>query len=292
MIVPAVSMKQLVKDFFFSVAPVWATSFFSARVRAHSHRTVKSCGCARINESLFARFGNRVLSGPFEGLVLSASTKSEQIGPYLLGVYESELVPAWGVILRGHFDQIIDIGAKFGYYAFGLARRLPASRVVAFDTDRWAREVMRLMARDNGVSNVEIRAYCSPEWLDENLAEGALVLSDCEGFEGKLFCSIPISNLPSATLIIETHECLTRGVLECVRERLGGSHFITEIASCSHCRESPVDLGFFDERERSLALQEVRPQQVWLLGVPKVGPNLALQRWLPLRENHLQATDR
>lgn len=273
-------MKQLLKKFLFSAAPVWATSFFSERARAHSHRVVESWGCARINESLFTRFGNRVLSGPFRGLVLSPPTKAEQIGPFLLGVYERELHPAWDLVLRGRFGQIVDVGAKFGYYSIGLARRYPASRVIAFDTDRWARQIMKEMARDNAVSNVEVRCYCSPEWLAKNLTEGAFVLSDCEGFEGKLFCSVPIPNLPSATLIIETHDEITPGVSERLCEQLGPTHFVMEITSDSHRRVCPVDLGFFNEREQSLATKEVRSgKQVWLLGLPKLGPNLSLKDW-------------
>jgi hypothetical protein len=270
-------MKQLLKKVFFSAAPVWATSFFSERARAHSHRVVEAWGCVRINESLFTRFGDRVLSGPFRGLKLSPPTKAEQVGPHLLGVYESELHPAWEAVFRGQFSQIIDVGAKFGYYAIGLARRHPASRVIAFDTDRWARRVMREMAGDNEVSNIEIRGYCSPAWLAKNLAAGALVVSDCEGFEGKLFCSAPIPNLPSATLIIETHDDLVPGVLGRLRERLKPTHVVTEIASVSHGRDSPVELGFFNEREQLLATNEVRPDQVWLLGLPTVGPNLSLK---------------
>jgi hypothetical protein len=273
-------MRQLLKKLLSSAAPVWATSFFSERARVHSHRVIESWGCGRINEALFTRFGDQVLSGPFRGLVLSPPTKAEQIGPFLLGVSESELHSAWDLVLRGRFDQIVDVGAIFGYYAIGLSRRCPASRVIAFDTDRWAQQLMREMARDNGVSDVEIRGYCSPDWLAKNLAEGALVLSDCEGFEGELFCSVPIPNLPSATLIIETHEESMPGVLGRLRERLGPTHFVIEITSDSHHRVSPVDLGFFNEKEQSLATNEVRgDKQVWLLGLPKREPILSLKEW-------------
>lgn len=270
-------MKRLVKDFLFSAAPVWATSFFSERARAHSHHVVESWGCAHINESLFTRLGNQVLSGPFRGLTLSPPTKAEQIGPCLLGLYESELHPAWDIVIGGRYCQIIDVGAKFGYYSIGLARHYPTSRVIAFDTDRWARQVMWEMAGLNGVSNVEIRRYCSPEWIAHNLSEGAFVLSDCEGFEGELFCSVPIPNLPTATLIIETHDEMMPGVSERLRGRLGPTHCVTEVTSGLHLRVSPVDLSFLDEREQSLATMEVRGgKQVWLLCLPKVGPNLSL----------------
>jgi hypothetical protein len=269
-------MRQQLKKLMFTAAPVWATSFFSAHARAHSHRVVARSGCAQVHESLFRRYGNKVLSGPFQGLVLSSSTMSEQVGPCLLGIYESELHAAWDLVLRGRFSQIVDVGAKFGYYAMGLARRYPTTRVIAFDTDGWARQVMREMARDNQVSNVEIRGYCSPRWLAENLAEGAFVLSDCEGFEGTLFGSAAIPNLASATLIIETHDWLVPGVSRRLRNQLRPSHCVVEIWSHSAPRISPVDLSFLNTRERFLATSEMRDPQSWLLGLPRVGSNRSL----------------
>ena len=266
------TMKPLLKRVLFSVAPMWATSFFSGRARAHSHRVIAGWGSRRVNETLFQRFGSRVLSGPFQGMELSAPTRAEQIGPYLLGLYESELHPTWETLLRGRFAQIVDVGAKFGYYAVGLARRFPHSRVTAFDTDHWARRVLKEMVRDNGTSNVEIRGYCSPGWLARNLTEGALVLSDCEGFEGDLFASVPIPNLASATLVIETHEETTPGISQRLRERLEPTHLLTEVPTDTHPRVSPVDLSVlsFSEREQFLATQEVRHgRQVWLVGVPR-----------------------
>ena len=53
------------------------------------------------------------------------------------------------------FPQIVDVGAKFGYYAVGLARRYPAAAVVAYDVDWWARRACRRMAAANGVGNVD-----------------------------------------------------------------------------------------------------------------------------------------
>ena len=130
-------MKQAVKRWLFAVAPKWATSFFSARARATSHRAVEGWGCLRVNDLLMDRFEARVQGGPFRGMTLTPMTRAEQIGPFLLGLYESELNDAWELVFRGTFPQIVDVGAKFGYYAIGLARRFPESRVVAFDTDPW-----------------------------------------------------------------------------------------------------------------------------------------------------------
>ena len=272
-------MKQLIKRLFYRVHPRLATSFFSERARAHSHRVIESWGCRPINEMLIARFGERVVGGPFRGLTLSPMTRSEQLGPYLLGVYERELEPAWGCLLSGSFSQIVDVGAKFGYYAVGLAREFPDSRVVAFDTDRWARAALGEMTRANGTPNVEIKGYCDPSWLASNLADGALIVSDCEGFEADLLCSIPIPNLDSATLLIELHEAMAPGVTGRLLARLGPTHRLSEIRTDPGDAAPPggFDLDGLDEGQRSLALREVRPSQSWLLGLPRVGPNRSLR---------------
>ncbi len=105
-------MKQFVKGFLYAIAPRWTIAFMSARARAHSHRVVASWGCAALTRKLVERFGNCVQEGPFAGLTLTPMTHAEQIGPYLLGVYESELDEAWKTIYRRPFTQIIDIGAR------------------------------------------------------------------------------------------------------------------------------------------------------------------------------------
>jgi hypothetical protein len=272
-------MRQHIKQFLFRVNPRLATSFFSERARAHSHRIIESWGCHHVDDILLGRFGDRVMSGPFRGLTLSPMTRSEQLGPYLLGLYERELYSTWECIFSGSYVQIVDIGAKLGYYAVGLAQRYPVSRVIAFDTDRWARRVLKEMVRVNGTPNVEVRGYCDPSWLAANLAGGALIVSDCEGYERDLFCSVPIPNLASATFVIEVHEALMPGVTERLWGRLGSTHCLTEI-----CTNSEADIPFFEfdlsglnVRERSLAKQEVRPPQAWLFGLPREGPNRSLR---------------
>ena len=141
-------MKQLVKRLFYRCAPELATEFFSARSRAHSHRLLKQWGCLEVNRALYEHLGDVVQEGPFQGLRLTTLTRSEQWGPYLLGTYESELDSAWEAVFTGSYRQIIDIGAKFGYYAVGLAKRFPSTDVIAVDTDPWARRAVREMAKE------------------------------------------------------------------------------------------------------------------------------------------------
>lgn len=269
-------LKAILKSIMYAVAPRRSTAYFSARARATGHRAIADWGCRSVNETLVSRFGSEVVGGPFRGMTLTPMTMAEQIGPYLLGTYEGELHPALEVVLRGRFDQIVDVGSKFGYYAVGLARRFPESRVVAFDTDWWAREALGEMIAANGVANVEVRGYCDPEWLAGHLAEGALIVSDCEGFEGPLFCSKPIPNLATATLLIETHDTPEVDLTGQLADRLGPTHAVRTIASGERVT-CDLDLGFLDDRQKALATREVRLPQSWLLGLPHSGPNAMLR---------------
>ncbi len=262
-------MRRLLKRMLRRVAPRWTVEISSARARAHAHRLVKGWGHDALNRKLAEHLGSAVREGPFAGLVLSPMTHAEHLGPYLLGVYESELDPAWETVFRGTYSRIVDVGAKFGYYAVGLAKRYPETPVVAFDTDRWARKAVREMAAANGTGNVEIRGYCEPAWLVRNLGEGAFVISDCEGYEAALFNREVLPALRSATLIIETHDQFVPGVSDRLRSDLAATHTVRVLGDGESRRTSSLDLSFLTEDERQLANDDIRSAQLWLLCLPR-----------------------
>lgn len=262
-------MKQLIKRLLYAIAPQWTTVLMSARSRAHSHRVVANWGCGVINRKLVERFGSRVQEGPFAGMALSPMTHAEQIGPYLLGVYESELDPAWAIVFQKTYNQIIDVGAKFGYYAVGLAKRYPQASVVAFDTDWWARKAVAEMVAANATRNVEVKGFCTAEWLAQHTQDGAFIISDCEGYEGVLFGPDTIPRLGSTTFIIETHDCFVPGVSDQLKTAFEKTHTLQIFGHEAKRRGSTLPLDFLSKPEQQLAVQEVRPPQVWLLGTPK-----------------------
>ena len=116
-------LKSIAKHAMLAVAPQATTTLISARARAHSHRLVRDWGLLDLNRRLIERFGSRVQSGPFCGMSLSEPTQREHLGPFLLGTYEAELHPWIEQALRQQYRAVLDIGAKFGYYAVGLARQ-------------------------------------------------------------------------------------------------------------------------------------------------------------------------
>lgn len=261
-------MKTLIKKTLFLIAPKRATAFFSARARAHSHRVVAAWGNDEVVRKLLAEFGSVVQEGPFAGMILPPETHREQIGPYLLGTYESELDGAWEKIFQHSYRQIIDVGSKFGYYAIGLARRNPAAEVFAFDSDPWARQATIQTAKANNCANIKVREFCDAGWLKSHVDADALIISDCEGYEAQLFPPSLLPSLTRATLLIETHEFAVPGITEKLRRDFENTHEISEFSTSTPRREPSRFPTSLTPEERNLARCEVRDETRWLLCLP------------------------
>jgi hypothetical protein len=261
------TVKMLAKWAMTAVAPQTATVIMSARARAHSQRLARQWGLIDLNRRLVSHLGAVVQAGPFRGMALTPMTHDEHLGPYLLGTYESELHP-WIEHLTGRrFRQVLDVGSKFGYYAVGLALRLPWTPIVAFDPDPWARKATEQMIAANGTSLVTVEPLCSAVWLDQYLAPNSLIVSDCEGFEGELFPSATTSALDSSTLIVEIHDNLIPGVGRAVRDRFARTHAVAVVTNRDHVEPS-VDLSFLTPEDAASAAREIRGPQEWLLFAP------------------------
>jgi hypothetical protein len=64
-----------------------------------------------------------------------------------------------------------------------------------------------------------------------------------------------------------------------LRQAFARTHVVQTIGMEGSRRMPDVDLSFLaNDRERELASQEVRPDQIWLLCLPKSGPNAGLER--------------
>lgn len=257
-------MKAIIRTALVRMFPRTSAQIFAARARAYSQKLARNWGCLQFNEKIIRQFGNKVLSGPFAGLELSPETRREHLAPYFFGTYEHELHPAWQSIFKMKFDQILDVGAKFGFYAVGLAKQFPAIPVIAFDTDPWARKATQEMSAVNGVP-IQVLGYCSPDWLRGNLQKNAFIISDCEGYEAKLFGSVAIQNLSSATMLIEIHEQFSPGVTRLIHTKFSKTHTLQTIpAQPDGIHLSPA-LASLTEAERKMAISEYRTgQQSWV----------------------------
>src|ERR1019366_1110665 len=136
-------------------------------------------------------------------------------------------------MLSNDYAAVVDIGCAEGYYAVGFALRLRNSEVYAFDTDQRAKELCAQMAALNGVdSRIHIGDFCGLDMLRSlPLGDGALILSDCEGYEGTLFDSQLADFLSKHDVIIEAHDFIDGGISTTLREAFAHTHHIQSVKS-------------------------------------------------------------
>jgi hypothetical protein len=263
--------KHLLRDAGFRLAPQLTTAVISSRARAHSANLIKKWGLSDLNRKLIEEIGHKVLTGPFAGTTLTKQAEEQHIGPYLLGTYEMELHRWVEEVATRRFSQILDVGSSFGYYAVGLARRFPQTLVTAFDTDWWARRAVADMAAANGASNVRIESRCTPAWLAEQLQPGALIVSDCEGYERTLFFERSIPALATATMIVELHDDSPGELAARFRERFSATHAVEEVGGRL---ETPRVSGIrtLTGQELDRVSHEVRGPQSWAYLRPLTRP--------------------
>lgn len=178
-------------------------------------------------------FGWRVLAGPFRGLRYVPESVGSVHFAKLLGTYERELWPHIGKLIDRAPDGIINIGAGEGYYAAGLAWRLPGTRVTAFETDAFGRELIGRIAALNQIgARVDIRGCCTPADLAAALAgiERPAIVIDAEGAEGDLLDPARIPALVRADILVEVHDFIAP-LGELLLTRFSPTHQCEEIWS-------------------------------------------------------------
>ena len=222
----------------------------------------------RLSSELEARLGHAVRAGPFAGLRYpSLASSGSALFPKLLGSYEQELQPALEELLQRSYATVLDIGAAEGYYAVGVARRLPAAHVIAYDSNQKARDQLAAMARANGVDDrIEIRGHCSIGDLASLKCEPpVLVISDCEGGEAELIDPQRVPLLRDADLLVELHKVHGKSPLPLLRERFAGTHTITPIPPQPRNPDAWPALSFLSRPERDAVLLERTDELGWVL---------------------------
>lgn len=174
--------------------------------------------------------GRRVAAGSFAGMLYALDWPHL---PCLVGSYELELADVIEQIIRSAPARFIDIGAADGYYAIGMARRLPQVRVDAFEaTETKQRQIARLADLNGVADRVEIKGFCDKTALSQTLqeaggSENAVLLVDIEGGEADLLNPRSVPQLGRRPMLVEIH-----GRTDLVlRERFAPTHDITAIES-------------------------------------------------------------
>lgn len=225
---------------------------------------------ARVGGRYRERYEPTVRHGPFAGMRYPDDLVQL---PKLLGTYEMELHAAVERLIAGNPQSIVNVGAGEGYYAVGLALRLPEARVMAFDIDEREQRRCRALAELNGVADrVTVGAECTLATLHTMPDDGVALVMDCEGCELALLRPDEVAPLRSWPILVELHDFIDPATSAAVAERFAGSHAVEVIEVRSRQSLAVEELDFLSPGERELALDEVRPPGMrWAELRPRAG---------------------
>lgn len=265
------TIRHSLRDLGLSIAPSLTLQVLSWRSQRLIMANERKSGRLSASQEFIRQWGSKVLAGPFKGLEYPEKTVAERnlVGK-ILASYEDELHEFVEEICEKKYSMIINVGSADGYYTVGLALRAPLTKVIAFDTDIWARQATKALALLNGAKNIQIRSMCSPAVLREILPPNGLLVSDCEGYETTLLDPSECPQLKTATILVEIHEHNSPGAESIIRKRFSDSH---EIRVATSRRKKSADykpLSTLSEEMSSLVISEGRGSYIqnWLLLLP------------------------
>lgn len=218
----------------------------------------------------------RVLAGPFAGMRYIEATVHGCIAPHWIGSAECELHDDIETLIARRPMQVVNVGSAEGYYAVGLAKRLPHARVAAFDVDPFARAALRRLAALNRVRDrLEIGGWCLHAALEALCSRTkTLIVCDIEGGEYELLDPARVPSLRGADILVELHAATDARPMSVetgemiMRDRFAATHDIvvrrTEPRRVETWR-SAVD-GRLDDVTLAAAIDERRGgPQAWLV---------------------------
>jgi hypothetical protein len=212
-----------------------------------------------IQNTVIAECGTIVQSGPFKGMRFAQRSAEGCHVPKLLGTYEHELHPYIETAVMRSYRHVVNIGMAEGYYAVGLAMRMPNARVHGFDSNEKARATARAIAEMNNVSDrVEIGGVFAGEDFADYPAGDTLVICDIEGAEDALLDPARFSVLAGMDLIAELHECFKPGIAYRIGARFEASHDIMIVPNEGPVARPPDFFQRVDHLDQLLALWEWR----------------------------------
>jgi hypothetical protein len=183
-----------------------------------------------ITNTIIASHETHVLQGPMQGLEYVANASEGCLAARLIGCYEQPLLPFVEEAINTDYINVVNIGCSDGYYAVGMARRMPKSKMWAYDINPAAQDACRELAQKNDVSErIEIGALFGPEDFAQFADEKTLVMCDIEGAEQELLDPQLAPDLAGMDIIVESHECIIKGLTQTLIGRFSVTHKITLI---------------------------------------------------------------
>jgi hypothetical protein len=214
---------------------------------------------AVVGEELIRRYHRRVLSGPFKGMIFTDWCLHGSLSPQLLGIYERELHGVIEAIVASEYRTIINIGAADGYYAVGLALRMPRAEVFAHETLQLSQVSCCYVAEENNVSDrVTVAGEFRPEDFARFSDRRTVVICDIEGGERDLLDPEKAPALSKFDVLVECHDSVALDNSTTIAERFAATHEIERVEPSPDPPSLPHPVRFYDEFDQFLARWEWR----------------------------------
>ena len=221
---------------------------------------------------------NRIVqAGPFQGMKLITQPEEYSLrneffygwdAHQLLGCLEEELHGSIEQAIQRAPEIVVNVGCAEGYYAIGLAKRLPRAEVYAFDSSKTARALCEIAAKENNVANrVHIKGTCDEKELLKLARSGKkmFLLIDCEGEELKILTPQCVEALRHADVIVECHDFKDSLITPILLQLFMQSHHVEIIKEGPRNPSALPLLQNFSSFDRWLCMCEFRPSVMWWL---------------------------
>lgn len=204
-------------------------------------------------------------SGPFAGMKYFGESSGSNLAPKIFGTYENQLNKKLGYICDRKFTRLINIGCGEGYFAVGLALRMPEAQVWAFDSNPKAQGLTQKLATLNHVGDrVFVKGLCEFSELRSLLSLPACLFMDCEGCESVLLDIDEVPELARTTILVELHDFIIANIEKELRRRFSKTHTV-EVITQQLCWPENNGVKKLSELSVLSLIHESRPRQMsWM----------------------------
>jgi len=232
---------------------------------------------AGLIDQLHQKTNHLVQAGPFRGMKLIAHPNQYPLknehhygwnAHQLLGCLEEELHGPIEQAIQRAPEIVVNVGCSEGYYAIGLAQRLPHAEIYAFDSSKEARALCKRAAQENHVEDrVHIKGTCHEQDILKlaRLGKKIFFLIDCEGDELKLLTPRCVEALRHADLIVECHDFKNALITPTLLQLFMNSHRVDIVKEGARNPSAMPLLQNFTSLDRWLCVCEFRPTVMWWL---------------------------
>lgn len=200
-----------------------------------------------------------VRNGPFVGMKMRRQISAGSLLPMLFGSYEAELHEEIEKCIALPYKTFVNIGCGDGYYAIGMARRMPNTKVLACDINPQSQVGCRHNAVLNSVSDrVEVMGLFRGEDFARLPPHEALVMVDIESAEDELLDPEKYPNLKKLDIIVELHEVDKPGIAQRIMNRFKATHDMVYIENHPKRPQLPAGQAHLSELDEFMITFEGR----------------------------------